>query len=101
SLDYRLFEGTHAADIAPASVKKPTGTVSRKQMIADLKIVSKTLDDKKFLVDHVIQALELEEEAVAVKAGEGPSHANSDDDRAGNDDGDDMQGEDTEGSPDI
>ncbi|MCI76224.1 hypothetical protein A2U01_0097493, partial [Trifolium medium] len=38
-----------------------SGTISRQQMIADLKIVSKVLDDKKFLVDHVIQALEAEE----------------------------------------
>ncbi|MCI94709.1 hypothetical protein A2U01_0116007, partial [Trifolium medium] len=43
SLDYRLFEGAHAADIATPSVKKPTVTLTRKQMIADLKDVSKAL----------------------------------------------------------
>ncbi|MCI72245.1 hypothetical protein A2U01_0093508, partial [Trifolium medium] len=32
--------------------------MSRKQMIADLKVVSTALGDKKQLVDRVIQALE-------------------------------------------
>ncbi|MCI61453.1 hypothetical protein A2U01_0082710, partial [Trifolium medium] len=45
-------------DIALTSAKGASGTISRQQMIDDLKIVSKALDDKKFLVDHVIQALE-------------------------------------------
>ncbi|MCI88657.1 hypothetical protein A2U01_0109944, partial [Trifolium medium] len=45
SLDYRLFEGTHAADIAATSAQKATCAISRKQMIADLKLVSKALDD--------------------------------------------------------
>ncbi|MCI80472.1 hypothetical protein A2U01_0101743, partial [Trifolium medium] len=47
SLDYRLFEGTHAADIAASSAQKPTGAITRQQMITDLKLVSKALDDKK------------------------------------------------------
>ncbi|MCI76055.1 envelope-like protein, partial [Trifolium medium] len=38
SLDFRLFKGTHAADIAAPSVKQPTGVLSRKQMITDLKV---------------------------------------------------------------
>ncbi|MCI92391.1 hypothetical protein A2U01_0113687, partial [Trifolium medium] len=41
---YRLFEGTYAADIAAPSAKKPTSAVTRQQMIADLKVVSKALD---------------------------------------------------------
>ncbi|MCI49139.1 hypothetical protein A2U01_0070382, partial [Trifolium medium] len=48
SLDFRLFEGTHAADIAAPSVKEPTGVLSRQQMIADLKVVRKTLDAVQF-----------------------------------------------------
>ncbi|MCI68691.1 envelope-like protein, partial [Trifolium medium] len=39
SLDYRLFEGTHAADIAAPFAQKPTGAITRQQMIADLKLV--------------------------------------------------------------
>ncbi|MCI36918.1 envelope-like protein, partial [Trifolium medium] len=69
SLDYKLFEGTHAADIAPPSAKKSTSAITRQQMIADLKVVSKAPDDKKFLVDRVIQALELEEGASTEDAG--------------------------------
>ncbi|MCI91881.1 hypothetical protein A2U01_0113176, partial [Trifolium medium] len=38
-----------------------SGTLSRQQMIADLKTVSKALGDKKFLFDRVVQALEAEE----------------------------------------
>ncbi|MCH98861.1 envelope-like protein, partial [Trifolium medium] len=68
SLDYRLFEGTHAADIATSSVKKPTAALTRKQMITNLKDVSKALGEKKFKVDRVIQALELEENPEAVDA---------------------------------
>ncbi|MCI65388.1 hypothetical protein A2U01_0086646, partial [Trifolium medium] len=30
SLDYKLFEGTHAADLAASSAQKPTGVISRK-----------------------------------------------------------------------
>ncbi|MCH92156.1 envelope-like protein [Trifolium medium] len=96
SLDYRLFEGTHAADIAPPFVKKPTGVLTRKQMIADLKDISKALGENKFKIDRVIQALEHEEEAVAVEHEEAQPHDNAVDDI-----GDDMQGEDTDGSPDI
>ncbi|MCI47124.1 hypothetical protein A2U01_0068365 [Trifolium medium] len=36
------------------------------------------MDDKKFLVDRVIHALELEEVVATEEAGVGPSHANSD-----------------------
>ncbi|MCH99359.1 envelope-like protein, partial [Trifolium medium] len=71
SLDYRLFEGTHVSDIATTSVKKPAGVLTRKQMIADLKDVSKALGEKKFKIDRVIQALVLEEEAIAVENEEG------------------------------
>ncbi|MCH84680.1 envelope-like protein [Trifolium medium] len=71
SLDYRLLEGTHVADIATTFVKKPAGALTRKQMIADLKDVSKALGEKKFKLDRVIQALVLEEEAVAVENEEG------------------------------
>ncbi|MCI40512.1 hypothetical protein A2U01_0061745 [Trifolium medium] len=46
-------------------------------MIADLKLVSKALDDKKFLVDRVIHALELEEVAATEDADVGPSNAHS------------------------
>ncbi|MCI93916.1 hypothetical protein A2U01_0115214, partial [Trifolium medium] len=55
--------------------KQPTWHMSRKQMIADLKVVSTSLGDKNQLVDRVIQALE-DEEAEAADTGEGPSHAN-------------------------
>ncbi|MCI41135.1 envelope-like protein [Trifolium medium] len=44
SLDYKIFEGTYAADIAAPSAKKPTGAATRQQMSADLKVVSKALD---------------------------------------------------------
>ncbi|MCI55045.1 hypothetical protein A2U01_0076295, partial [Trifolium medium] len=66
--------GSHAADIAIATAKQPTGHMSKKQMITGLKVVSTALGDKKELVDRVIQALE-HEEAAAAKTGEGPSHA--------------------------
>ncbi|PNX85203.1 envelope-like protein, partial [Trifolium pratense] len=74
SLDFRLFEGTHATDIATPSVKQPTCTMTRRQMIDNLKEVSKFLGEKKDMVDRVIQALELEEPA-ATEVEEGPSHA--------------------------
>ncbi|GAU48712.1 hypothetical protein TSUD_281050 [Trifolium subterraneum] len=77
SLGYRLFEGTHAVDIAAPIVahvaRKPTGVLTRQQMIADLKEVSKSLGEKKNVLDRVIQALELEEAAVA-GGEEGPSN---------------------------
>ncbi|MCI95190.1 hypothetical protein A2U01_0116488, partial [Trifolium medium] len=60
-LDQRFLDRSHAADIAPASIKGASGTLSRQQMIDDLKTVSKALGDKKFLVDRVVQALEAEE----------------------------------------
>ncbi|MCI33476.1 envelope-like protein, partial [Trifolium medium] len=47
SLDYRLFEGSHAADIAGPSTKKSNDTLSKKQMIADLKETSKALEERK------------------------------------------------------
>ncbi|MCH94597.1 hypothetical protein A2U01_0015560, partial [Trifolium medium] len=68
SLDYRLFEGAQAADIATTSVQKSSVTLTRKQMIADLKDVSKTLGEKKSKLDRVIQAIELEENAEAMDA---------------------------------
>ncbi|MCI77083.1 hypothetical protein A2U01_0098353, partial [Trifolium medium] len=66
----------------------------------DLKVVSKALDDKKFLVDRVIQALELEEVTTTENAGIGPSNALS---GAQADEGDDadVQGEDSDESPSI
>ncbi|MCI52101.1 hypothetical protein A2U01_0073345, partial [Trifolium medium] len=67
----------HAADIAASSAKKTTSAITRQQMIADLKLVSKALDDNKFLVDRVIRVLELEEVATTKNAGVGPSNANS------------------------
>ncbi|MCI29883.1 envelope-like protein, partial [Trifolium medium] len=60
SLDYRLFERSHAADIAGPSGKKSGDTLSKKQMIADLKETSKALEEKKLKIDRVIQALEAE-----------------------------------------
>ncbi|PNY13722.1 retrovirus-related Pol polyprotein from transposon TNT 1-94 [Trifolium pratense] len=59
TMDFRLLEGSHAADIAVASVRQPTCVMSRKQMMADLKEVSKSLGEKKNMVDRVIQYLEL------------------------------------------
>ncbi|MCI79479.1 hypothetical protein A2U01_0100750, partial [Trifolium medium] len=44
SLDSRFLERSHAADIVLASAKGAPGTISRQQMIADLKTVSKALD---------------------------------------------------------
>ncbi|MCI82053.1 hypothetical protein A2U01_0103327, partial [Trifolium medium] len=66
--------------------------------IADLKLVSKALDDKKFLVDRVIHALELEEVAAIEDAGVGPSNAHS---GANEEDDVDVQGEDSDESPSI
>ncbi|MCI77122.1 hypothetical protein A2U01_0098392, partial [Trifolium medium] len=63
-MDFRLLEGPHAADIAVASKKQSAPAMSRKQMIANLREVSKALGEKKELVDGVIQALELEEPTV-------------------------------------
>ncbi|PNX88472.1 envelope-like protein, partial [Trifolium pratense] len=74
SLDFRMFEGTHVVDIAAPSVRQPTGAMTRRQMVANLKEVSKSLCEKKDLVDRVIQALELEE-PTAAEVEEGPSHA--------------------------
>ncbi|MCI76703.1 hypothetical protein A2U01_0097973, partial [Trifolium medium] len=70
----------------------------RKQMIADLKDVSKALGEKKFKLDCVIQALELEGETVVVENEEGQSKDNAAGDNV---DGEDVQDEDTDGSPDI
>ncbi|MCI88507.1 hypothetical protein A2U01_0109794, partial [Trifolium medium] len=60
SLDYRLFEGPHAADIAGSSGKKSGDILSKKWMIADLKETSKALEENKLKIDCVIQALEAE-----------------------------------------
>ncbi|CAJ2652710.1 unnamed protein product [Trifolium pratense] len=38
SFDFRLFEGTHAADCAASSVNQSTDVLPRKQMIVDLKV---------------------------------------------------------------
>ncbi|XP_045822302.1 uncharacterized protein LOC123915204 [Trifolium pratense] len=85
TIDFRLLEGTHAADIAVASLKKPAAGMTKRQMIANLREVSKMLGEKKELVDGVIQALELEQ-SQANEDGVGPSHgASHDDDLAGGD----------------
>ncbi|XP_045794053.1 uncharacterized protein LOC123888927 [Trifolium pratense] len=85
TMDFRLLEGTHAADIAVASLKKPAAGMTKRQMIANLREVSKMLGEKKELVDGVIQALELEQ-SQANEDGVGPSHgASHDDDLAGGD----------------
>ncbi|MCI31657.1 hypothetical protein A2U01_0052869, partial [Trifolium medium] len=94
------FEGTHAADIAAPSAQKPTGAITRQQMITDLKLVSKALDDKKFLVDRVVHALELEEVAATEDAGVGPSKVQSGAQTNEEDDAE-VQGEDTDESPSI
>ncbi|MCH84151.1 envelope-like protein, partial [Trifolium medium] len=59
-LDYRLFEGTHAADIAGASGSKSSGTLSKQHMIDELKESSKALAERKEAIDRVIAALEAE-----------------------------------------
>ncbi|XP_045810926.1 uncharacterized protein LOC123905365 [Trifolium pratense] len=83
TMDFRLLEGKHAADIAVASLKKPTAGMTKRQMIANLREVSKMLGEKKELVDGVIQALELEQ-TQAEEVGVGPSHGVPlDDDVAG------------------
>ncbi|MCI06056.1 envelope-like protein, partial [Trifolium medium] len=76
TLNYRLLEGTHVSDIATTSVRKPAESLTRKQMIADLKDASKAL----------------------VENEEGQSEDNAAGDNA---DGDDVQDEDTDGSPNI
>ncbi|MCI45077.1 hypothetical protein A2U01_0066316, partial [Trifolium medium] len=65
-------------------------------MIADLKDVNKALGEKQFKLVRVIQALELEEETVAVEHEEEEPEGTT----AG-DNGEDEQAEDTDGSPDI
>ncbi|MCI01807.1 envelope-like protein [Trifolium medium] len=100
SLDYRLFEGTQAADIAAPSAQKPTGAITRQHMIIDLKLVSKALDDKKFLVDRVIHALELEEVAATEDAGVGSSNVPSGAQTNEEDDAD-VQGENSDDDPSI
>ncbi|MCI63164.1 hypothetical protein A2U01_0084421, partial [Trifolium medium] len=67
SLDYRLFEGGHAADIATPSVQQASGSLTKKQMIAELEYVSNDLGEKKAKIDRVIQALMLEENADAAE----------------------------------
>ncbi|PNX67767.1 envelope-like protein, partial [Trifolium pratense] len=37
TIDFRLLEGTHAADIAVASLKKPAAGMTKRQMIANLR----------------------------------------------------------------
>ncbi|CAJ2659431.1 unnamed protein product [Trifolium pratense] len=83
TMDFRLLEGTHVADIVVASLKKSATVMTKRQMIANLKEVSKMLCEKKELVDGVIQALELEQ-TQADEVGVGPSHGVPlDDDLAG------------------
>ncbi|XP_045796316.1 uncharacterized protein LOC123890702 [Trifolium pratense] len=85
TMDFRLLEGKHAADIAVASLKTPAVGMTKRQMIANLREVSNMLGEKKELVDGVIQALELEQ-SQANEDGVGPSHgASHDDDLAGGD----------------
>ena len=60
-LHSKLFEGTHAPDIATASVQKSSAALTRKDMIAELKATCKGLEDQKLKLEAVIQALELEE----------------------------------------
>ncbi|CAJ2665174.1 unnamed protein product [Trifolium pratense] len=85
TMDFRLLEGKHAADIAVASLKTPAVGMTKRQMIANLREVSNMLGEKKELVDGVIQALELEKSQVN-EDGVGPSHgASHDDDLAGGD----------------
>ncbi|CAJ2638250.1 unnamed protein product [Trifolium pratense] len=79
TMDFRLLEGKHAADIAVASLKKPAAGMTKRQMIANLRDVSKMLGEKKELVDGVIQALELEQ-SQANEDEVGPSHGASHDD---------------------
>ncbi|MCH82675.1 envelope-like protein, partial [Trifolium medium] len=68
TLHYRLFEGTHVQDnIVATSGKKTSGSMTRKEMIADLKDTCKALDEKKFKLERLIQALELEDAAMGVK----------------------------------
>ncbi|CAJ2637432.1 unnamed protein product [Trifolium pratense] len=85
TMDFRLLEGKHAADIAVASLKTPAVGMTKRQMIANLREVSNMLGEKKELVDGVIQALELEQSQTN-EDGVGPSHgASHDDDLAGGD----------------
>ncbi|MCI37871.1 hypothetical protein A2U01_0059098 [Trifolium medium] len=58
-----MFEGEHAADIATPSVQQSSGSLTRKQMIAELQDVSSDLGEKKSKIDRVIQDLMLEEGA--------------------------------------
>ncbi|XP_045798156.1 uncharacterized protein LOC123892411 [Trifolium pratense] len=85
TMDFRLLEGKHAADIAVASLKTPAVGMTKRQMIANLREVSNMLGEKKELIDGVIQALELEQ-TKANEDGVGPSHDVSHyDDLAGGD----------------
>ncbi|XP_045797063.1 uncharacterized protein LOC123891267 [Trifolium pratense] len=85
TMDFRLLEGKHAADIAVASLKTPAVGMTKRQMIANLREVSNMLGEKKELIDGVIQALELEQ-TKANEDGVGPSHdVSHDDDLAGGD----------------
>ncbi|MCH93305.1 envelope-like protein, partial [Trifolium medium] len=94
SLHYRLYEG-HVPDIVAtsgksASSKSASGSLTRKQMIADLEDSCRALDAKKLKIERVIQALKLE--GTNEQAGE-EDHVNAD--------GEDVQAEDTDGSPNI
>jgi hypothetical protein len=67
-LHSKLFEGTHAPDIATASVQRSSAALTRKDMIAELKATCKGLEDQKLKLEAVIQALELEEAGAGINA---------------------------------
>ncbi|MCH81159.1 envelope-like protein [Trifolium medium] len=94
SLDYRLFEGTHAVDIVAPSDKKSGSVMTKKQMITDLKESSKALEARKLEIDHVIQALE------AVVEKEGGVDDVTGDESEGGGDTEELQ-DDSETSPSI
>ncbi|MCI33071.1 envelope-like protein, partial [Trifolium medium] len=57
----RLFEGPHVPDIVGQSSKAATCTMTRKEVIVNLKETCQALDEKKAMLESIITALELEE----------------------------------------
>ncbi|MCI11274.1 envelope-like protein, partial [Trifolium medium] len=57
----RLFEGPHVPDIVGQSSKVATGTMTRKEVIANLKETCQALEERKASLESIINALELEE----------------------------------------
>ncbi|MCI78012.1 hypothetical protein A2U01_0099282, partial [Trifolium medium] len=57
----RLLEGQHIADIVGQSSKTATGTMTRKEVIANLKETCQALVERKTMLETIISALELEE----------------------------------------